>query len=145
MKVSQHIKAIRQRQNLTQEEFATQLAVSRQAVSKWERGTALPDIENLMYISDLYNVSLDEIIKGDPALGQKIVADTAAKKWHRLSIVFFILLLAYIAYVGLNHGVWHIGLAIATAFMLGIDLSILLRKKTFRNQHTSRRVQGKGA
>lgn len=134
MKVSQHIKKIREEQKLTQEEFAAQLAVSRQAVSKWERGTALPDIENLMYISTLYGVSLDDIIKGDSTLGQKIVVDNAAKKWHRLSVLFFISLLIYIVYIGVAHSVWHIGLAVATVFMLGIDLSILLRRDVFRSR-----------
>ena len=129
MRIQQHVKHIREQNNLSQEEFAKQLAVSRQAVSKWEQGIALPSIENLMYISSLYDVSLDELVKGDPALNQKIIVDNAAKRWHWLSVLFFASLICYIVYFGFSHGVWQVGLGIAALFMLGIDLTILLRKK----------------
>jgi len=63
MIVGNMIKEIRENAGLSQEQFAEKLTISRQAVSKWERGVALPDIENIMYISDLFIVSLDTIIK----------------------------------------------------------------------------------
>ena len=59
MNIGKRIYEIRQQQNITQEQLASDLAISRQAVSKWESGKAIPDIENLMYISNLYDVSLD--------------------------------------------------------------------------------------
>ena len=42
--------------------------VSRQAVYKWENNKGYPDIENLIKLSELYNVTLDELIKGDQSL-----------------------------------------------------------------------------
>lgn len=128
MNIGKRIHEIRQKKNITQEQFAKDLAISRQAVSKWESNKAIPDIENLMYISNLYDVSLDELIKGDDKVGQKIVADANAKKWHKLSILFFISLLAYIIWFGSQHGIWQIGLGIATLGMIIIDTRILLRK-----------------
>jgi transcriptional regulator with XRE-family HTH domain len=127
MNIGQRIYKIRQQKNITQEQLAKDLAISRQAVSKWEGGKAIPDIENLMYISDLYGVSLDELIKGDVKVGQKIVADASAKKWHKLSILFFIALLVYITWFGLQHGIWQVGLGIATLSMIIIDTRVLLR------------------
>lgn len=127
MNIGKRIHQIRQKKNITQEQFAKDLAISRQAVSKWESNKAIPDIENLMYISNLYDVSLDELIKGDDKVGQKIVADANAKKWHKLSILFFISLLAYIIWFGSQHGIWQIGLGIATLGMIIIDTRILLR------------------
>ncbi|MNQ47912.1 HTH-type transcriptional regulator ImmR [compost metagenome] len=127
MNIGKRIHEIRQKKNITQEQFAKDLAISRQAVSKWESGKAIPDIENLMYISNLYDVSLDELIKGDDKVGQKIVADANAKKWHKLSILFFISLLVYIIWFGSQHGIWQIGLGIATLGMIIIDTRILLR------------------
>ena len=53
---------LRKKANLSQEDFAEKLNVSRQAVSKWECGDALPDTENLIKISKLYGVSLDELV-----------------------------------------------------------------------------------
>lgn len=127
MNIGKRIHQIRQKKNITQEQFAKDLAISRQAVSKWESNKAIPDIENLMYISNLYDVSLDELIKGDDKVGQKIVADANAKKWHKLSILFFISLLVYIIWFGSQHGIWQIGLGIATLGMIIIDTRILLR------------------
>jgi transcriptional regulator with XRE-family HTH domain len=129
MNIGKRIQEIRQRKNITQEQLAKDLAISRQAVSKWESGKAIPDIENLMYISNLYDVSLDELIKGDDEVGQKIVADAGAKKWHKLSILFFIALLVYIIWFGAQHGIWQVGLGIATLSMIIIDARILLRSR----------------
>lgn len=129
MNIGKRIHEIRQQKNLTQGQLASDLAISRQAVSKWESGKAIPDIENLMYISNLYNVSLDELIKGDDRVGQKIVADASAKKWHKLSILFFAALLVYIVWFGSIHGIWQIGLGIAVLSMIVIDTRILLRNR----------------
>ena len=76
MIVGKIIKEIRENAGLSQEQFAEKLAISRQTVSKWERGVALPDIENIMYISDLFNVSLDTIVKGDEKMTKKIISDS---------------------------------------------------------------------
>jgi transcriptional regulator with XRE-family HTH domain len=81
MIVGKKIKEIREKAGLSQEEFAEKLAISRQAVSKWEREIALPDIENIMYISDLFNVSLDEIVKGDEKMTKKIISDNKNAKF----------------------------------------------------------------
>lgn len=59
------IKDIRKKNNLTQKEFAKELGVTFQAVSKWENGLNIPDIEILTKISKQYGVSLDNIITGE--------------------------------------------------------------------------------
>ncbi len=55
------IKTLRQQQNMKQEEFASKLGVSISAVSKWETGKNLPDIELLKKISDLFQISMDDL------------------------------------------------------------------------------------
>ena len=62
MKFCDKLQKIRKENNLTQEALADKLDVSRQAVSKWESGTAYPDTEKLIQISQIFNVSLDELI-----------------------------------------------------------------------------------
>jgi transcriptional regulator with XRE-family HTH domain len=100
MIVGKMIKEIRENAGLSQEEFAEKLAISRQAVSKWERGIALPDIENIMYISDLFNVSLDTIVKGDEKMTKKIISDNKkAKVFGNLFIGIIVLILAFNAYI----------------------------------------------
>ncbi len=56
---------LRRQAGLSQEEFAEKVGVSRQAVSKWERGEALPDTDNLITIARLYKTSLDELISNE--------------------------------------------------------------------------------
>lgn len=57
----------RRKSGLSQEELAAKLGVSRQAVSKWERAEAAPDTDNLINLSKIYGVTLDELINTDPA------------------------------------------------------------------------------
>lgn len=54
----------RKKNNLSQEELAAKIGVSRQAVSKWERAEASPDTDNLILLADIYGVTLDELLKG---------------------------------------------------------------------------------
>lgn len=56
---------LRKKNNLSQEELAEKLGVSRQAVSKWERSEASPDTDNLIALAKIYNLSLDELIYGE--------------------------------------------------------------------------------
>lgn len=56
---------LRKKHNLSQEELAEKLGVSRQAVSKWERSEASPDTDNLIALAKIYNLSLDELIYGE--------------------------------------------------------------------------------
>ena len=65
MKFCDKLQKIRKENNITQEQLADKLNVSRQAVSKWESGTAYPDTEKLIQISKIFNVSLDELINDD--------------------------------------------------------------------------------
>ena len=62
--LAQAIKENRQRCNLTQEQVADQLGVSRQAVSKWENGTAEPSTANLLTLAELFGLSVDELLNG---------------------------------------------------------------------------------
>lgn len=55
--------SLRRRNELSQAELAEKLGVTSQAVSKWECGTALPDIELLLELSHLYNVSVNELLE----------------------------------------------------------------------------------
>ncbi|ARO06075.1 helix-turn-helix domain-containing protein [Lactiplantibacillus plantarum] len=58
------LKTRRCQYGLTQAQLASKLFVTTQAVSKWERGKAIPSIDNLLALSDLYNLSLDELVRG---------------------------------------------------------------------------------
>lgn len=72
MLFDEKLKMLRKENNLTQEELAEKLNVSRQAITKWESGDGTPDIENLKQISILFNTTIDELIKEDKVVASEI-------------------------------------------------------------------------
>ena len=62
MKLSDNIKFIRKENNLSQEQLAEQLGVSRQAVSKWESGQSMPDTDKIIQLSQLFHVTTDYLL-----------------------------------------------------------------------------------
>lgn len=62
MNLSENLKNAREKAGLSQKDVADSLNISRQSVSKWETGKAYPDIENLVVLSRLYQMSLDDLV-----------------------------------------------------------------------------------
>lgn len=82
---------LRKDNNLTQDELAEKLYVSRQTVSNWENGKFYPDIETLILISNTFNVSLDDLLKSD----KKVIKDIDKKiRSHKKLVITIITLLA---------------------------------------------------
>lgn len=134
MNFSEKIKEIRKSQNLTQEQFAEKIFVSRNAVAKWESSLGYPDIQNLITISDVFGISLDDLMKNDKKLKNKIILDSASKKWHVLVIVYLLAIIIYIGYFHFAHKILMLGFLIATLFMLGFELSIFIKEKIWKHK-----------
>ena len=60
--IGEKIVNLRKENNLTQDEFANKLNVSRQSISKWESGLSLPEISNLLLISEIFNCTIDSLL-----------------------------------------------------------------------------------
>lgn len=102
MNISDKIKEAREKSGLTQEQVAEELLVSRQTISNWENGKTLPDIVSILNMSDLYQISLDDLLKGDHKMKEKIVKDTKqAKSNEKLMMTTGIL----VTLVGVVYGV----------------------------------------
>lgn len=76
MEFNEKLQQLRKQKNLTQEQLAEQLFVSRTAISKWESGKGYPNIESLKNISKFFSVSIDELLSSDEVL---IIAETENK------------------------------------------------------------------
>ena len=131
MSLGDKIKEYRKSSGLSQEELAEKLNVSRQAITKWENNKGIPDISNLIAISDEFCLSLDELIKDDVNVKKKIISDSSAKKWHILVIVYLFAIIAYIAYFVIYHKIFMIGFLISTFFMLFFELRIFIKEKIY--------------
>ena len=65
MSLAEKLVALRKQKGLTQMDLAEQLNVSRQAISRWEVGAAVPSIDNLRILSDIYEISVDYLLDDD--------------------------------------------------------------------------------
>lgn len=128
------LQELRKKNGLSQEELADKLGVSRQAVSKWERGEALPDIENLIALAKLYGVSLDDLVgnikkeenvdvdkklenKEEPIEGEVVSGHIHSSKktkkelfaeWFSGSFSFMLCTIAFLV-LGIGWNLWHPG------------------------------------
>ena len=75
MEIEKKLKEVRERAGLTQEQVALSVMVSRQTISNWENGRSLPDIISILKLSDLYCISVDELLKGDQKMQKKLEKD----------------------------------------------------------------------
>lgn len=71
--ISKYLQLLRKKHNYTQDELAKRLDISRQAVSKWETGSAIPDLEVLLKISKLYGITINDIL--EPNIPTKKITD----------------------------------------------------------------------
>ena len=90
MNFGEQFKKIRTDMKLTQEQVATQLHISRQAVSNWENNKNLPDIEMIVDIARTFHLSLDQLILGDTAennLTEKLIKDGSETRRAKLNLI----------------------------------------------------------
>jgi transcriptional regulator with XRE-family HTH domain len=78
--IGEKIKKLRSKHKWTQKELAEKLNISRSAITNWENGRNYPDIQLIINISELFNISLDELLKGDKVVVEKITNDTKNRK-----------------------------------------------------------------
>lgn len=97
MKIGDKLKKARQDKKLTQEEVAEKLFVSRQSISNWENNKTYPDIGNVIALSDLYQISLDELLKGSDNFMKHLEESTDIVKSNKKLI--FIIVIALIAMI----------------------------------------------
>ena len=132
MTLGERIRDERKKRGLSQEELADILNVSRQAITKLETDRGIPDIANLIRISEEFEISLDELIKGDNSVKRKIIYDNSMKRWHLLVVVYLLAIVAYVAYFALLYRIFMVGFLIATLFMLGFELRIIIKEKRYQ-------------
>ena len=94
MNIADRIQYLRKQKGLSQEELADKIGVSRQAVSKWESEQSTPDLDNIIVMSDLFEVTTDYILKGIEPVS------TTSKKTIKALYLGVVLVFATIA------GIW---------------------------------------
>lgn len=88
LEVGAQIKKCRGNLGISQEELAERIYVSRQTISNWETGKSYPDIHSLVLLSTLFNVSLDQLIKGDVEAMKKEIKETEVRKLNTYGALY---------------------------------------------------------
>lgn len=102
MKIGEKLKQARTQAKLTQEDVAQEIHVSRQTISNWENNRSYPDIISVILLSDLYQMSLDELLKGDVKMIEHLNESTnivsSNKKLITVSILNFLMFILMIIF-----------------------------------------------
>lgn len=97
--MKERINLLRKKMGLSQEELANKIGVSRQAVSKWESGQSMPDLDKIIALSDLFGVSTDYILKGtDVSYDEGFLNAETSRKIMISGAIIFALLTLMIAF-----------------------------------------------
>lgn len=94
------IKKERRKREWTQEQLGDRLNVSRSAVSSWEVGRNYPDLETIILISDLFEISLDDLLREDKEMTKDVTKKLKMNKFYKISLVTLIIII--ISYLGFN-------------------------------------------
>ena len=134
MNIGDQIKWYRHHKGYSQEHLAEKMYVSRQTVSNWENSRSYPDLHNVMMLSVMLDVSLDELVKGDITMMENKLAQQQ-KEFKKVTLLMYIpmLIAAFVLYpLQLYLGLW--GWVIAfVIYMFGIAMSSKVEQ--FKGKH----------
>ncbi len=125
--VGQKLQMARNKQELTQEQIAQQLQVSRQTISNWENNKSYPDIVSLITLSELYQISLDQLLKGDKAMIEHLSKSTNTVASNRRLLTAIILnIIILIAFILFNSLITQNTTLLFTCFLIALASTTFL-------------------
>ncbi len=135
MEIGKKLKETRRKVDLSQEQVAEKLFISRQTISNWENERSYPDIISIIKLSDLYEISLDELLKGDQKMMEHLEECTNVVESNKKLIGAMIL----------NILLFLIMLLMATLmpdriYMLAVDFSLAIISVAFLLYQIVRRI-----
>lgn len=93
MELGNQIKKYRQEAQMSQEELANRIYVSRQTISNWENDKSYPDVNSLVLLGEIFQISLDKLIKGDIEIMKEVIKKEEVVKMNRYGAVYAVLLI----------------------------------------------------
>ncbi len=135
MNLGTQIKKYRNTLALSQEKLAEKLFVTRQSVSNWENNKTYPDIKSLLMMSELFKVSIDELIKGDVDAMKKEINEQEQTEFQRDGTVFAVLMtMVLVLPIPLSKLLGWIGWGI-WAVIAAVTLYYGVRVEKFKKKH----------
>lgn len=144
MELSGQIKKYRDALGLSQEELAERIFVTRQSVSNWENGKTYPDLQSLLRLSDLFGLSLDELIKGDIETMKEEINKSEIRKMNQwgnlLALIMLALVILPVPLLKLLDTVGFL-LVIGPLFIVGMAVALKVEKiKKDNDIHTYKEI-----
>lgn len=128
MQVGNQIKKYRDQLHLSQEQLAEKIYVTRQTISNWETNKSYPDIHSLVLLSQIFNISIDQLVKGDLEMMKYQIEKEEVNKFNKNAVIYGALLLiavlslvplwTYLQAAGIFIWILIYGVAIYYAFQL---------------------------
>ena len=139
MEIAAQIRKHRQQAGLSQEQLAQNIYVTRQTVSNWETGKSYPDIHSLLLLSSLFDVTVDQLIKGDIETMKQEISQEAVDSFNRESRIFAVMCIVSAvtfipaAALGLSRNQWWVlGLWV---FLYGLTMYEAFRVEKLKKNH----------
>ena len=139
MELSKTIKRLRTEKGWSQEILAEKAYVSRQTISNWETEKNYPDVHSLLILSDLFGVSLDELIKGDVETMKNTIHNkdaSALKRAQWCGVIGLFLLMAVVTPIYENFG--NVGMVIGSLLAGALSVFTFLsfhKMETIKSEH----------
>lgn len=132
MKIGDKLKRARMDKNLTQEEVAEKIFVSRQSISNWENNKTYPDIGNVIALSDLYQISLDELLKGSDNFMEHLEESTDLVKSNKKLMALIVLTLIVMIVIAIFTEFLPEKINLIAIFALAVILTSLIYREIIR-------------
>jgi transcriptional regulator with XRE-family HTH domain len=138
MEIGKQIKSLRAHKSYSQDDLALKIFVSRQTISNWENDKNYPDIKSLLLISSLFDISLDQLIKGDvEKMKEKINSEEMRvfkKESSILATLFLLVILSFAPIVFYGNIIGYILWGVMVICMLFYAYRIEKHKKVYNIQ-----------
>jgi len=135
MKLADQIKNYRINAGLSQDDLADKVMVSRQSISNWENGKTYPDINSLLILCEVFDVTLDQLVKGDIETMKQVIDQRELTQFERDSIIMtvmmFVTLFSPIILAEL-FGWWGMAIFLVPA---AVTLYYAVRIEKFKKKH----------
>lgn len=138
MEIGKIIKENRTARNMTQEDLAKEFFVSRPLISKWENGKSYPDLEQLLKLSDFFDLTLDELLRGDKKMTKKLSFNLKKKNLMIGMIISLLIVVASLLYFEWSKQM--IQLTPNDIEIVSIESTKVSEKRVFNNQTNEEEV-----
>ena len=130
MELGNRIKELRKAQSINQDDLAEKLFVSRQTISNWENDKSYPDIQSVLLLSEIFGVSIDNLLKGDVEKMEEIISEDTEMDMKKMIIYSRVMVFLFCGIDGFNsdYGAFIWMVVFCSVFNMGCNYDLFLNE-----------------